>query len=31
MKRKLSEELCIKKLRPALNKQEKFVPLKLFN
>ena len=31
MKRKLSEALFIKELNPTLNKQEKSVPLKLFN
>ena len=31
MKRKLSEALFIKKLKPTLNKQEKSFPLKLFN
>ena len=31
MKRKLSEALWINTLRPSLNKQEKSVPLKLFN
>ena len=31
MKRKLSEALFIKKLKPTLNKQEKSLPLKLFN
>ena len=30
-KRKLSEALCINTLRPSLNKQEKSIPLKLFN
>ena len=30
MKRKLSEALFIKELKPTLNKQEKSVPLKLF-
>ena len=31
MKRKLSEALFIKELKPTLNKQEKSLPLKLFN
>ena len=31
IKRKLSEALFIKKLKPTLNKQENSVPLKLFN
>ena len=31
MKRKLPEALFIKELKPTLNKQEKSVPLKLFN
>ena len=31
MKRKLSEALSIKELKPTLNKQEKSLPLKLFN
>ena len=31
MKRKLSEALLIKELKPTLNIQEKSVPLKLFN
>ena len=31
MKRKLSEALFIKELKPTLNKQDKLVPLKLFN
>ena len=31
MKRKLSEVLFIKELKPTLNKQEKSLPLKLFN
>ena len=31
MKRKLSEPLFIKELKPTLNKQEKSLPLKLFN
>ena len=31
MKRKLSEALFIKELKPTLNKKEKSVPLKLFN
>ena len=31
MNRKLSKALLIKELKPTLNKQEKFVPLKLFN
>ena len=30
-KRKLSEALRINTLRPSLNKQEKFIPLKLFS
>ena len=30
-KRKLSEALWINTLRPTLNKQEKYIPLKLFN
>ena len=30
-KRKLSEALWINTLRPSLNKQEKSIPLKLFN
>ena len=31
MKRKLSEALFTKELKPTLNKQEQSVPLKLFN
>ena len=31
VKRKISEELWIKDLRPNLNKQEKSIELKLFN
>ena len=31
MKRKLSEALLIKELKPTLNRQEKSIPLKLFN
>ena len=31
MKRKLLEALFIKVLKPTLNKQEKSVPLKLYN
>ena len=31
MQRKLSEALFIKELKPTLNKQEKSLPLKLFN
>ena len=31
MKRKFSEALIIKELKPILNKQEKSLPLKLFN
>ena len=31
MKSNLSEALFIKELKPTLNKQEKSVPLKLFN
>ena len=31
MKRKLSEVLFIKELKPTLNKQEMSLPLKLFN
>ena len=31
MKRKLSEALFMKELKPILNKQEKSLPLKLFN
>ena len=31
MKRKLSEALFIKELKPTLNKKEKSVPLKLLN
>ena len=31
MKRKLSEALLMKELKPILNKQEKSLPLKLFN
>ena len=31
MKRKLSEALFIKELKSTLNKQEKYLPLKLFN
>ena len=31
MKKKLSEALFITKLKPILNKQETYLPLKLFN
>ena len=30
-KRKIAEALSVKQLKPILNKQDKWIPLKLFN